>query len=78
MDAVTTPAQGPSRWVAQAREFFVAVRSELQKVTWPSREELLRATRMIVVLTVILGLLIGWMDWLLNAILVTGIARLTR
>ena len=78
MDAVTTPAQGPGRWVVQARDFFGAVRSELQKVTWPAREELVRATKMIVILTVLLGVLIGWMDWLLNAILVTGIARLPR
>src|SRR4051794_11799244 len=78
MGAVTTPTQGPSRWVAETRSFFGAVVSEWHKVTWPSRNELVDATRRIVVLTVVLGLLIGWMDWLLNEILVNGIARLTR
>jgi preprotein translocase SecE subunit len=54
------------------------VRSELAKVTWPTKDELLNATRMIVVMSVILGLAIGWLDWLLNLILVDGVAALTR
>ena len=44
MDAVqTTPApSGPSR-VAQVREFIEAVRAEMRKVSWPSRDELVKA-----------------------------------
>jgi len=59
-------------------EFLRAVRSELGKVTWPSKDELVKATRMIVVLSIILGLAIGWMDLLLNLILVDGVAALAR
>jgi len=59
-------------------EFLRAVRSELGKVTWPSRDELVKATRMILVLSVVLGLAIGWMDWLLNLVLVNGVAALVR
>jgi preprotein translocase subunit SecE len=58
--------------------FFVAVREELRKVTWPTRQELIKATRMIIVLSILLGLTIGLMDWLLQLILVEGIARLAR
>jgi len=58
--------------------FLVAVREELRKVTWPTREELIKATRMIIVLSILLGLTIGLMDWLLQLILVEGIARLAR
>jgi preprotein translocase SecE subunit len=58
--------------------FLVAVREELRKVTWPSRPELIKATRMIIVLSILLGLTIGLMDWLLQLILVEGIARLAR
>jgi preprotein translocase SecE subunit len=54
------------------------VKSELGKVTWPSRDELIKATRMIVVLSIVLGLAIGWMDLLLNLVLVDGVAALTR
>jgi preprotein translocase subunit SecE len=58
--------------------FLVAVREELRKVTWPTRQELIKATRMIIVLSILLGLTIGLMDWLLQLILVEGIARLAR
>jgi preprotein translocase subunit SecE len=71
-------AAGPLRWVGTTFEFLRAVRSELGKVTWPTRDELTKATRMIVILAVVLGLAIGWMDLLLNLILVDGVAALTR
>ncbi len=58
--------------------FLRDVRAELGKVTWPSREELFKATRMIVVMSIILGLAIGWMDLLLNLIFVDAVAALTR
>ena len=69
---------GPAHWVGATVEFLRAVRSELGKVTWPSRDELVKATRMILVLSVVLGLAIGWMDWLLNLVLVNGVAALVR
>jgi preprotein translocase subunit SecE len=58
--------------------FLTAVRDELKKVTWPTRPELVKATRMIIVLSILLGITIGLLDWLLQLILVEGIARLAR
>ena len=72
------PANRLVGWVDQTRGFLVGVREELRKVTWPTREELIKATRMIVVLSILLGLVIGLMDWLLQLALVQGIARLAR
>jgi preprotein translocase subunit SecE len=74
-------AQQPGRvtgWVDRTRGFLVGVREEMRKVTWPTRDELIKATRMIVVLSIILGIVIGLMDWLLQLIFVDGIARLAR
>lgn len=68
----------PVRWVGATLEFLRAVRGELGKVTWPTKDELIKATRMIVVLSILLGLAIGWMDLLLNLVLVDGVAALTR
>ena len=65
-------------WVVRSRDFLVAVREEMKKVTWPTRDELIKATRMIVVLSIVLGVVIGLMDWLLQLIFVEGIARLAR
>jgi preprotein translocase subunit SecE len=66
------------RWAVQVRDFLQASWAELHKVIWPTRDELIKATRMIVILSVALGLFIGWMDLLFNLILVDGLARLTR
>jgi preprotein translocase SecE subunit len=65
-------------WFHRTALFLVAVREELRKVTWPTRPELVKATRMIIVLSILLGLTIGLMDYLLQLILVEGIARLAR
>lgn len=65
-------------WFHRSANFLVAVREELKKVTWPTRPELIKATRMIVVLSIVLGLTIGLMDWVLQKILVDGVARLAR
>jgi preprotein translocase SecE subunit len=65
-------------WVHRTTGFLVSVRDELRKVTWPTRPELIKATRMIAVLSIILGLMIGLLDWLLQLILVEGVARLAR
>ena len=73
--------QRPNRltgWLHRFSAFLTSVREELRKVTWPTRPELIKATRMIVVLSIILGLTIGLMDWVLQLILVEGVARLAR
>jgi preprotein translocase SecE subunit len=65
-------------WAHRTVGFLGAVRDELKKVTWPTRPELVKATRMIIVLSILLGLTIGLMDYVLQLILVEGIARLAR
>jgi len=77
----TVPVQHSNKvtgFVHRTVAFLVAVREELRKVTWPTRQELTKATRMIIVLSILLGLTIGLLDWLLQLILVEGIARLVR
>jgi preprotein translocase subunit SecE len=64
--------------VPRTTGFLSAVRDELKKVTWPTRPELVKATRMIIVLSILLGITIGLMDWVLQKILVEGVARLAR
>jgi preprotein translocase subunit SecE len=73
--------QRPNRltgWFHRSSGFLASVREELKKVTWPTRPELVKATRMIVILSIVLGLTIGLMDWVLQQILVEGVARLAR
>ena len=77
-EAATKEPAGPAGWVGATVGFLRATRAELEKVTWPTKDELLKATRMIVVLSIVLGLAIGWMDLLFNLVLVDGVAALTR
>jgi preprotein translocase subunit SecE len=75
---VAQPSNRLTGWMGRTRRFLVAVRDEMKKVTWPTRDELIKATRMIVVLSIVLGITIGLMDYVLQAILVNGVARLAR
>ena len=78
---VAPPTASENKAVAAVRgipSFYQAVLAEMKKVTWPTRDELVKATRMIVVLSILLGITIGLMDFVLQAILVNGVARLAR
>jgi preprotein translocase subunit SecE len=75
---VEQPSNRLTGWFHRSAGFLTAVREELKKVTWPTRPELINATRMIVILSIVLGLTIGLMDYVLQLILVDGVARLAR
>ena len=76
--AVATEAvDSPKRtWVVRLAEFFREVRAEIRKVSWPTVPELKKATTVIVIFVAVLGVVIGWMDWLLQQIFVVGLAKL--
>jgi preprotein translocase SecE subunit len=66
------------RWIRGTREFFAAVGAEMKKVSWPTQDELVKATRMVVILSLVVGLALGLLDKLLSLILVDGVAALAR
>ncbi len=47
-------------------DFFKGVLGEMRKVTWPSREETLRLTLVVLALSLAVGLLLGGIDQLLT------------
>lgn len=71
-------ADGVQGKVAAARGFLEGVQHELRKVTWPTRPELIKATRMVVIMSLILGVVIGLVDFLLQLILVRGVAAIAQ
>ena len=71
-------AAGVGGFVTRAVNFLVSARAEMKKVTWPTRDELIKATRMILIFSVVLGLMIGLLDLVLQKILVDGVALLSR
>ncbi|NNG16048.1 MAG: preprotein translocase subunit SecE [Gemmatimonadales bacterium] len=64
--------------LVRAADFLSAVRVELGKVSWPTREQLTEATKKILLLSLALGVFIGLLDWVLQKILVDGIAAIAR
>jgi len=54
---------GPGRAV---REYLAESQFELRKVVWPTREETLRTTLVILVVVVIVSLLLGLIDFILK------------
>ena len=72
-EALATPKRN---WVVRVVEFLRDVRGELRKVTWPTWDELKKATGVIIVFVIALGLLIGFMDSTLQFLLVSSIAKL--
>jgi len=79
IEVVATEAleRSDQSWLRRAWQFvWVDVPAEVRKVTWPTWEELKKATGVIIVFVLTLGVLIGVMDWLLQLIFVTVVSKL--
>ena len=48
------------------KDFAEGVQVEMRRVTWPDQEQLRNATLVVLVFVVILGLVIGLMDWVFS------------
>ena len=68
---------GPPNWIAgplgwgprklgELKTFFVEVKSELKKVTWPSRQEVYSTTIVVILTTVFFGFYLYSLDLLLS------------
>ena len=47
--------------------FLNEVKEELKKVTWPSREQTIRYTILVIIVEVAVGLFLGGLDYILTA-----------
>ena len=48
--------------------FLKEVREELVKVAWPSREQTIRYTILVILVAVVVGLFLGGLDYILTAL----------
>lgn len=48
--------------------FFNEVKEELTKVAWPSREQTIRYTILVILVAVAVGLFLGGLDYILTAL----------
>ena len=55
--------------VARIRQFMVEVRAEMSKVSWPTRQQLLESTRIVLAMTVLLAMFLGIWDLLASQLI---------
>ena len=48
--------------------FLREVRAELEKIVWPTRKETLRLTSLVLILSLIVGVYVGGLDFLFTSI----------
>ena len=53
----------------RAIDFLREVKAELTKVNWPSQSELTGSTPVVIVITIILAVFVGFIDFMLSALL---------
>jgi preprotein translocase subunit SecE len=54
--------------IEKLKNYLIETRTEIKKVTWPTREELKESTRVVVVATLVLTMFIGVVDQILSRI----------
>lgn len=64
---MTTHTKGQNK--GKLKTYFKGVRSELKKVAWPSRKELINYTGIVLLLSTIVAIIVYILDILLNNIL---------
>ena len=57
---------GPAVWLAQAVQFLREVKTELKKVTWPSRKQAMSSTGVVVVLVILISVFLSLVDYVLG------------
>jgi preprotein translocase subunit SecE len=55
--------------VERVRQFLREVRAEMEKVTWPGRQEVQAATIVIIALVILLAVFIGAVDFVVSRVL---------
>ena len=55
--------------IAKIKNFFLEVKAEMNKVTWPSREELVGSTGVVLMTMAILSVFIGFTDFIVSIVM---------
>jgi preprotein translocase subunit SecE len=55
--------------IERIRQFLREVRAEMEKVSWPGRQEVQAATMVIIALVVLLAVFIGAVDYVVSRVL---------
>jgi len=53
-------------WTERSKQFYLDVRSEMKKVSWPARQEIVGTTIVVVATVFFFGVYLGLVDYLLT------------
>ena len=59
----------PATWISDSRQFFLEVRSEFRKVTWPSQKEAVAGTIGVVVVVTVITSVLSVIDLVLGQVI---------
>ena len=65
----------PARKLAEGKAFFTEVRSELKKVTWPSRKEVYSTTLVVIATSILFGFYLWGLDLAFSRVMSLVLAR---
>jgi len=68
------PSEKIKNWTETTKQFYADVRSEMKKVSWPSRQEVTGTTVVVIVAVFFFGIYLGVVDYLLGL----GLDRVLR
>lgn len=54
--------------IKKSKEFVEDVRSEMKKVNWPERHDLLNSTYVVIVISIIFTVIIFAADWIVSTV----------
>jgi len=60
------PAESIKQWTENAKQFYADVRSEMRKVSWPNRQEVIGTTIVVIVSVFFFGAYLGLIDYILS------------
>jgi preprotein translocase subunit SecE len=56
-------AQEKPKIIERVKEYLVDTRGELRKVTWPTRQQTINLTLIVLAVTIAMALFLGGVDW---------------
>ena len=66
------PGEKIKEWADRTKQFYLEVRSEMRKVSWPGRQEVFSTTLIVIAAVLFFGAYLGVVDVALGA----GVAKL--
>ena len=60
------PAETVKDWTGKAKQYYQDVRSEMKKVSWPGRQEIIGTTVVVIIATFFFGIYLGVVDYFVS------------